>query len=251
MKATLALFLLLVGSVSAATFPLPTPTRPISFPLKRPVITGTVVAWGSNGSGQTNIQAGLRSVVAIAAGGHHTVALKEDGTVVAWGQNSSGQSEVPLGLGNVVSISAGDRHTVALKSDGTVVAWGGNEIGQLQVPANLSNVVVIAAGRQHTVAMKADGSVVAWGYSLGFEGGPPAGLSGLAIAAGVQHTVALQDAAAIVGKVAVWGGATRSPRPVVLAELSPSQRVLFTRRHSRQTGRSFLGVKEVSACLRA
>jgi len=33
----------------------------------------------------------LTGVVAIAAGNHHTVALKEDGTVWAWGRNSDGQ----------------------------------------------------------------------------------------------------------------------------------------------------------------
>ena len=37
---------------------------------------GTVVAWGSNYGGKTTVPAGLRGVVAIAAGGNHTVALK-------------------------------------------------------------------------------------------------------------------------------------------------------------------------------
>ena len=37
---------------------------------------GTVVAWGNNGSGQTKVPAGLSGVVAMAAGGWHTVALK-------------------------------------------------------------------------------------------------------------------------------------------------------------------------------
>ena len=37
---------------------------------------GTVVAWGDNEYGQTTVPAGLSGVVAIAAGGLHTVALK-------------------------------------------------------------------------------------------------------------------------------------------------------------------------------
>jgi hypothetical protein len=89
-----------------------------------------VVAWGRNNQGQTTVPAGLSGVVAIAAGGEHTVALKSDGTVVAWGYNYAGQTTVPAGLSGVVAIAAGAWHTVALKSDGTVVAWGSNSAGQ-------------------------------------------------------------------------------------------------------------------------
>ena len=76
---------------------------------------GTVVAWGGNSEGQTTVPAGLSGVVAIAAGGLHTVALKQDGTVVAWGDNGNGQTTVPAGLSGVVAIAAGGSHTVALK----------------------------------------------------------------------------------------------------------------------------------------
>ena len=51
---------------------------------------GTVVAWGNNLSGQTDVPAGLSGVTAIAAGSYHTVALKSDGMVVAWGDNAAG-----------------------------------------------------------------------------------------------------------------------------------------------------------------
>ena len=36
-------------------------------------------------------------MVAVAAGGYHSLALKSDGTVVAWGYNYFGQSTVPAG----------------------------------------------------------------------------------------------------------------------------------------------------------
>ena len=35
-------------------------------------------------------------VIAIAAGSFHTLALKNDGSVVAWGYNAYGQTEVPI-----------------------------------------------------------------------------------------------------------------------------------------------------------
>ena len=97
----------------------------------------------------------MSGVTAIAAGGDHTVALKNDGTVVAWGYNDSGQTTVPAGLSGVTAIAAGGYHTVALQSDGTVVAWGLNNEGQTTVPSGLSGVTAIAAGRYHTVALVA------------------------------------------------------------------------------------------------
>jgi alpha-tubulin suppressor-like RCC1 family protein len=104
----------------------------------------------------------------------HIVALKNDGTVVAWGRDFEGQTNVPTGLTNVKAIAAGFAHTVALKTDGTVVAWGcirpfasGDvNYGQCAVPAGLTNVAAIATGAFHTVALKTDGSVVSWGRSL-------------------------------------------------------------------------------------
>ena len=58
---------------------------------------GQVVAWGDNSSGASTIPAGS-AVIAIAAGGSHTVILNSDGTVQAWGYNYFGQTNVPTGL---------------------------------------------------------------------------------------------------------------------------------------------------------
>ena len=61
---------------------------------------------------------------AIAAGGRHTVALKQDGSLVAWGDNADGQTTVPAAAQNgVTAIATGFGHTVALKQDGSVIAW--------------------------------------------------------------------------------------------------------------------------------
>ncbi len=175
-------------------------------------LTGTVVAWGWNNHGQTNVPAGLSSVIAIAAGGYHSVALKTDGTVVAWGAGKRntgsiqdidyGQSIIPAGLSGVRAIAAGVVHTVALKSDGTVVAWGANFFGETNVPSGLTGVIAIAAGGNSSAALKGDGIVVAWGNSGSGQRNLPAGLNGVtAIAVGGYHTVALKGD----GTVVAWG----------------------------------------------
>lgn len=131
---------------------------------------GTVWCWGNNAGGQlgdgTNFNRYLPSqvvgpdslgylenIVAIAAGAHHSVALRADGTVWTWGNNRTGQlgdgavtpgwatpNPIPrqvLGeggvgfLNDVIAISAGGTHSAVLKSDGTVWAWGSNMFGQL------------------------------------------------------------------------------------------------------------------------
>ena len=181
---------------------------------------GTVAAWGNDvygtlGDGvstayrrapvavSTNLGSSLygKSVVAIAAGSSHSLALCSDGTVAAWGYNSVGQLGdnsttqrlVPVAVNTdsgvsalygkkVVAIAAGYAHSLALCSDGTLAAWGDNSSGQLGdnattnrlTPAAVNTasgvsalygktVVAIAAGYSHSLALCTDGTVAAWG----------------------------------------------------------------------------------------
>ena len=149
---------------------------------------GTVVAWGKNDYGQTNVPFGLSNVVAVSAGPRDNLALRSDGTVVAWGD----AWPVPPEVTNVVAISAGAYHELALRADGTVVAWGFNLYGECDVPPGLSNVVAIAAGGFHSMARTVDGKVVTWGLDGYGQTDLPAGLSSAAaISAGVNHSLAL------------------------------------------------------------
>ncbi|RYG47645.1 hypothetical protein EON79_06780, partial [bacterium] len=159
----------------------------------------TVVAWGADYEGETVVPAGLKDVVAIAASGSWSLALKADGTVVQWGYNFGGLLNPPAGLKNVVGIAAGFAHALAVKSDGTVVAWGANSSNQCDVPLGLGAVVQVSAGGNQSLALKSDGKVVGWGPP---SAKAPSYLDGVTrIAAGYDHSLALTS----VGGVVAWG----------------------------------------------
>lgn len=180
---------------------------------------GTVLAWGDNAYGRTNIPAGLNHVIAVDANYSHCLALRDDGTVVAWGGNEGGQLNVPPGLNGVIAIAAGVYHSLALRSDGTVVAWGGGGGSQAQVPPGLSNVVAIAAG-SFSLALKSDGTMVAWGtYWNGFGNPPmeiPEGLNDVvSIGAGSGTALAARSDGRVLAWGASWYNQTQVPEELV------------------------------------
>jgi len=178
---------------------------------------GTVWTWGSGAHGQLGngvvsttdvltptevLGAGgtgfLSGVVAIAAGGYHSLALKSDGTLWTWGDNASGDlgtnnpsvdiatpAEV-VGIGGsgnlsgVVGMAGGYQFSLALKSDGTVWTWGANRYGQLGIgsfidqptpqevtgPGQsgfLMNIAQVSGSFGSSSAVRSDGSVWTWG----------------------------------------------------------------------------------------
>ncbi len=121
---------------------------------------GIVWAWGRNDVYQCGVDSagsselvpvqagGLTGVTTIAAGGWHSLALKDDNTVWAWGSNyyrqiGSGSTDVnilaPEQVANlstgaaVAALGAGENHSFAMKADGTLFSWGNNESGQVGV----------------------------------------------------------------------------------------------------------------------
>jgi alpha-tubulin suppressor-like RCC1 family protein len=168
---------------------------------------GTVWGWGfdyfgqvGNGTSGGNVLSpaqvkGLAGVVAVAAGGFTSFALKSDRSVWAWGYN--GQGELGNGssdetahstptkvksLSTAIAIGAGVEHGLAVLADGSVSAWGDNQTSELgatttttcggytspcstlpvRVP-NLSGVTAVAGGHGNTLALKSDGTAWGWG----------------------------------------------------------------------------------------
>ena len=159
-----------------------------------------VASWGRSALGPCTPPAGLGSVVAIAAGGLHGLAIKPDGAVASWGYYlypSPVLTPPPAGLANVEAIAGGRDHSLALREDGVVFAWGDNSSGQTNIPAGLSNVVAISAGDVHSLALKQDGTLAGWGRfgpNNAYPVSIPASLSNVvAIASGDTHWLALRD----------------------------------------------------------
>mgnify|MGYP001571837648 CR=1 FL=1 len=157
----------------------------VAAPVSSSAGAGTAWSWGGNGGGNATTVPGLQNVVAVAAGGAHSLAVTADGAVWAWGANGSGQlgdastadSAVPVqvrGLSGIIAVAAGDRHSLALTADGVMWAWGENSNSQLgdgttinrDTPvrvALLGKVKAIAAGKLHSMALAEDGTVWSWG----------------------------------------------------------------------------------------
>ncbi|MBL0226589.1 MAG: carboxypeptidase regulatory-like domain-containing protein [Geobacteraceae bacterium] len=169
---------------------------------------GTLWAWGRNNFCQLGLGAavpcddinGYRSApnqigtdsdwIAVTAGYHHSLALKNDGSLWAWGYNGEGQlgidrkenqySPQPVAAGSSwSSVSAGFSHTLAIMSDGTLWAWGDGSYGQLGLgfiepgykvttPQPLKDGFSwkkIAAGAFFNLAIRSDSTLWSWGFN--------------------------------------------------------------------------------------
>lgn len=180
---------------------------------------------------------GLAGIASIAAGEHHSLALKSDGTVWAWGGNYRGQlgdgslinRNIPIKvseLDDVVAISCGREHSLALKADGTVWNWGANNLGQLgdgtvtnsNIPVQVSgiqDVVMVSGGLWNSLALKQDGTVWTWGENSYIELGngtkwnyfsiTPGQVTGLGSAIGIAGGGSYNMVLKSDGTVWAWG----------------------------------------------
>jgi alpha-tubulin suppressor-like RCC1 family protein len=167
-------------------------------------VEGSIWSFGRNNAGQLGIGEGMtgsygepqpvqiagETIVEIAAGRQHSLALNIKGQVFSWGNNRDAQ----LGLGdknvrksptiiedlkdkNIVGIACGRDSSFALTKEGEVYSWGRDDFGQLahgrsqrfvskpRFVASLENEVItsIHMGEFHGVAVTNDGRLFSWG----------------------------------------------------------------------------------------
>lgn len=236
-------------------------------------VLGQVACWGADSDGQLGDSGalqgvpqsapytvpGLSGMVAVAAGGNFSCALRSSGGVICWGGSfgnpatSGGPVDVP-GLTDAVALSAGTFHACAVRATGTLVCWGVNAYGQLgdgtlvdrssptTVPG-LDNVAVVAAGQLHTCAARVDGTVRCWGSNRFGQFGTgvilanpvatPTVVPGLTdvslLAAGAFYNCALRPSNQPVplhGNLSCWGDNTAGQLGSVTAGFSPNELLL-------------------------
>src|SRR5436853_483783 len=122
----------------------------------------------------------ISNIIAITAGGLHSMILNERGQIYTFGDNGCGQ----LGLGdnaskhntnrntptlipnisNIIAITAGGLHSMILNERGQIYTFGANNYGQLGLGDNdsqhtptiindISNIIAILAGRLHSMIL--------------------------------------------------------------------------------------------------
>ncbi|MFN8512672.1 MAG: hypothetical protein U0841_08805 [Chloroflexia bacterium] len=243
---------------------------------------GTVWAWGDDDDGQLGdgpggsdtcatgdmpfscatspiVVPGLSSIVAIAGGGTHSLAVDRAGRVWAWGFDFFGQvgdgpggpdtclflterdpcamSPVPVaGLGDVVAVAGGWYHSLALDRAGRVWAWGRGDLGQLGggqagpdtvevdrpgLVVGLGDAVAIAAGEVHSAALRRDGTIWTWGGTDAGQPGDGTGAPGTCAAGSAPCVTSPVRVRGLVGVVAITSGA-HGGLALVATEAAPS-----------------------------
>jgi len=95
----------------------------------------------------------MTDVIAVSAGGSHTMAIRTDHTLWAWGDNSFGQ----LGDGTT---------RMSLDEDsGELIEIDNNRYSPIQI---MDDVIAVSASSLHTMAIRSDNSL--WGWGLNWQG---------------------------------------------------------------------------------
>jgi alpha-tubulin suppressor-like RCC1 family protein len=159
----------------------------------------TLLCWGDNGYGQTDVPSGTFKAVEVGTASTHICAIRSDDTLVCWGDPENGATNAPSGT--FKGVTNGHAHSCAIRSDDTLTCWGVEEnqdVGQTAAP--LGTFTAVNAGVYHTCAIRSDDSLVCWGYNASGQADPPAG-SFKALDAGNYHNCAVRAD----DSLACWG----------------------------------------------
>ena len=177
-------------------------------------------------------------VVAVSAGGEHSLALTANGSVWSWGLGWFGrlghgdeQSQLlpkkveALAGQRVVTVFAGACHSFAITADGAVWSWGDGNHGKLGhgdqqnqlLPKKVEvfagqRVVAVSTGNNHSLAHTADGALWSWGDGVFGQLGHgdqqdqllPKKVEALAGQRVVAVSAAINHSVAITADGAVW-----------------------------------------------
>jgi alpha-tubulin suppressor-like RCC1 family protein len=186
-------------------------------------VDGSIVCWGDNSSGQTNVPSGLVATQVSMGGNSACAALKANGSVVCWGDNSSGQTYVPTGLDRITQLSTGSSYSCAVADNGTIFCWGDNSYDQANPPryrAGEHPAQQVSAGTNHACAVGTAGDVICWGDNRAGQRNVPSSLVATQVSAGGNTTCALKAD----GSVVCWGdqtaGQTNVPSGLVATQVS-------------------------------
>lgn len=131
---------------------------------------GTLVAWGRDDDGRTDLPAVTTdtsddvSVKDVASNGASAVALLSDGTLAAWGDQTgaSGANEPPAALAGkeVDALSSNGDMYFAIDSEGTVYEWGQSGTADpafAQLPENVdpANITGLSINYDYAIAIQA------------------------------------------------------------------------------------------------
>lgn len=167
---------------------------------------GQVFSFGENKDGQLGLGAmnfrdiptlietsGIGEIVAISAGGSHSLILNSHGQVFSFGSNDEGQLGLGLEnidhksvptlieaseIGDIVSISASFNHSLLLNSQGQVFGFGSNQTQQLGSTrgeyetepiliehSDFGRIIAISAGNYYSLIMNSQGQVFGFGFN--------------------------------------------------------------------------------------
>ena len=135
------------------------------------------------------------NITAVAAGGYHSLALKDDGTVWTWGNYNDGRMDPDPARGywagfqameatdysgylfnNTTAMTGGEKHSLVVH-DGTVQGWGNYNLYYIRNVEGITSASAVEATAYASFVLKADGTVWVSGIDTG-NGGTGCGAHG-------------------------------------------------------------------------